>query len=389
MKLFLKNYWLFLVLAIFAFSAHLAFLSHPSQVVFDEVHFGKFVGAYFSGQYYFDIHPPLGKLMIASWAKLNGANPVFAFDHIGEAIPQNILFTLRFLPAFFGGLFVLAFAWLAYLINRSKIAALCAGFLILLDNAFLVQSKFILVDVFLVFFSVLAFCFFFLYQRQKTYSAKWFLFLILTGASFGLSISIKWTGLATIGILAVILFVKIFSKKLSGYLSPQEKIPFFGLCLGMQLATIEFARNKCDIKNATSAEFAGKSKTAEKLIDGMPEQKVLLREKIYGGTMRLGAYNCAVKPGTIAFKAYDGKDNNVLMISERHRHRYELNNDYRDILEKNGLVFSGINPEKDLVEIIELKDHPFFVATQFHPEFKSRPLIPHPLFKEFIKACLK
>jgi len=169
----------------------------------------------------------------------------------------------------------------------------------------------------------------------------------------------------------------------------KEKIPFLGLCLGLQLAIIEFAKNKCGIKNATSAEFAGKSKTAEKIIDAMPEQKVLLREKRYGGTMRLGAYNCAVKPGTIAFRAYGGKDSNVLIISERHRHRYELNNDYRDVLEKNGLIFSGINPEKDLVEIIELKDHPFFVATQFHPEFKSRPLEPHPLFKEFIRVAMK
>jgi CTP synthase len=169
----------------------------------------------------------------------------------------------------------------------------------------------------------------------------------------------------------------------------ENKIPFLGLCLGMQLATIEFARNVCGIKNATSAEFAGKSKTAEKIIDVMPEQKVLLKEKRYGGTMRLGAYNCALKPGTIAFKAYGGKDGDILTVSERHRHRYELNNDYKDILEKNGFIFSGANPEKDLVEIIELKDHPFFVATQFHPEFKSRPMNPHPLFKEIIKVAKK
>jgi len=100
--------------------------------------------------------------------------------------------------------------------------------------------------------------------------------------------------------------------------------------------------------------------------------------------MRLGAYKCKIKPNTISAKAYGD-----LVISERHRHRYELNNDYREILEKNGLVMAGVNPEKDLVEIIENKNHPFFVAVQFHPEFKSRPLRPHPLFREFIRAAIK
>lgn len=160
----------------------------------------------------------------------------------------------------------------------------------------------------------------------------------------------------------------------------KNKIPFLGLCLGMQLSVIEFARNIGGLKNAGSTEF---SNCQEPVIDVMPEQKVLLKERKYGGTMRLGAYNCKIKPGTISFKAY-GKN----MVSERHRHRYELNNKYREILEKNGLTIAGINPEKDLVEIIEIKNHPFFVATQFHPEFKSRPLRPHPLFREFIKAGL-
>jgi len=160
----------------------------------------------------------------------------------------------------------------------------------------------------------------------------------------------------------------------------KNKVPFLGLCLGMQLAVIEFARNVCNLKNASSAEF---SKNKEAVIDVMPEQKVLLKERKYGGTMRLGAYKCKIKPNTISAKAY--KD---LIISERHRHRYELNNDYREILEKNGLVMAGINPEKDLVEIVENKNHPFFVAVQFHPEFKSRPLRPHPLFREFIRAAI-
>ncbi|MBI3631748.1 MAG: CTP synthase [Candidatus Staskawiczbacteria bacterium] len=162
----------------------------------------------------------------------------------------------------------------------------------------------------------------------------------------------------------------------------KNKIPFLGLCLGMQLAVIEFARNVCGLKDATSAEFKQSSKNI--VIDVMPEQKVLLKERRYGGTMRLGAYNCKLKFGTTSHKAY-GSPN----ISERHRHRYELNNEYRKLLEKNGMIIAGVNPEKDLVEIIEIPNHPFFVASQFHPEFKSRPLKPHPLFREFIKMAIK
>jgi len=166
-----------------------------------------------------------------------------------------------------------------------------------------------------------------------------------------------------------------------GYIR-KNKIPFLGLCLGMQLATVEFARNVCGLKKATSTEFEPNSK--QPVIDFMPEQKELIKHKKYGATMRLGAWDCQVMPKTIAGRAY-GKG----MISERHRHRYELNNDYRDLLVSKGLIVSGVNPEKDLVEIIELKNHPFFVAVQFHPELKSRPLNPHPLFKEFIKASAK
>jgi len=111
----------------------------------------------------------------------------------------------------------------------------------------------------------------------------------------------------------------------------------------------------------------------------------LLREKHYGGTMRLGNYKCRLKNNTKASLAYKGQK----VIVERHRHRYEVNNKYREKLEKKGMIMSGINPKRDLVEIIELSDHPFFVSTQFHPEFKTRPLRPHPLFKEFIKAAIK
>lgn len=163
----------------------------------------------------------------------------------------------------------------------------------------------------------------------------------------------------------------------------ENKIPFFGLCLGMQLAVIEFARNVCGLKDATSAEFKN-TESKNIVINVMQEQKILLKEKKYGATMRLGSYKCQLKQKTIAQKAYG-----LNMISERHRHRYELSNEYRGILKGRGMEMSGINPEKNLVEIIELKDHPFFLGTQFHPEFKSRFLKPHPLFKEFVKIAIE
>jgi CTP synthase len=161
-----------------------------------------------------------------------------------------------------------------------------------------------------------------------------------------------------------------------------NKIPFLGLCLGMQLSVVEFARNVAKIKEANSYEFAPKNKY--NVIDIMPDQKALLKEKRYGGTMRLGDYSCKIKPGTIASRAYRKS-----LIVERHRHRYEVNDRFRKKLEEKGLVVSGVNPQRNLVEITECKDHPFFLGTQFHPEFKSRPTKPHPLFREFIKACLK
>jgi len=166
----------------------------------------------------------------------------------------------------------------------------------------------------------------------------------------------------------------------------KNKIPFLGLCLGLQLAVIEFARHVCGLKDATSAEFvsAKEIQKVDAVIDVMPDQQALLKEKRYGGTMRLGAYRCRVNKNTLAFRAYGKQE-----ISERHRHRYEVNNQYREKLEKKGLVISGINPERNLVEIIELSGHPFFLGTQFHPELKSRPLSAHPVFREFIKAAKK
>ena len=162
----------------------------------------------------------------------------------------------------------------------------------------------------------------------------------------------------------------------------ENKIPYFGLCYGMQLASIEFVRNVLGKKQAHTVEVD--ENTKEPVIHINPNQAKNVRANRYGGTMRLGAYDCILRKDTKTIKAY-GLD----QISERHRHRYEFNNDYREAMDKAGLQVVGINPESDLVEIVELKNHPFFVGVQFHPEFKSRPMRPHPLFKEFVKACSK
>ncbi|MEI8339176.1 MAG: CTP synthase [bacterium] len=164
----------------------------------------------------------------------------------------------------------------------------------------------------------------------------------------------------------------------------EKKIPYFGLCYGMQLMTIEFCRNILGLKDANTTEI--NPKTANPVIDIMPEQKKNLAEGKYGATMRLGAYKAILKTGTIAEKAYGTTE-----ISERHRHRYEVNPEYVAKIAEAGLVFSGKSPNGVLMEIAELprSQHPFFLGTQFHPEFKARPLHPHPLFTEFIKASLK
>lgn len=159
----------------------------------------------------------------------------------------------------------------------------------------------------------------------------------------------------------------------------EKQIPFFGICLGMQVAVIEIARHLCGLQGANSSEF--NSHTPYPVIALMPEQEQVVNK---GGTMRLGAYPAVLKEGTLAFQAYQEKQ-----ISERHRHRYEVNNEYREILGQNGVVFSGLSPDEKLVEIMELKDHPWFLGCQFHPELKSRPHAPHPLFREFIHAALK
>jgi CTP synthase len=169
----------------------------------------------------------------------------------------------------------------------------------------------------------------------------------------------------------------------------EKKIPYFGICLGMQCAVIEFARNVCGL-SANSTEFD--SNTKDPVIYLMERWYDFRKKKIEvrsgdshkGGTMRLGAYPCVLEDGTHALKAYGVKE-----ISERHRHRYEFNNAYRDILTKHGLKISGLSPDRELVELIEIEEHPWFLGCQFHPEFKSRPTDPHPLFRAFIEASLR
>jgi CTP synthase len=162
----------------------------------------------------------------------------------------------------------------------------------------------------------------------------------------------------------------------------ENLIPYFGICFGMQLAAIEFARNVLGIKDATSREFVPENKrVANLVIDFMAEQRVITNK---GGTMRLGAYACDLKPKSKVADIYKASS-----IFERHRHRYEFNSQYKELFEKKGMTASGICKERDLVEILELQDHPWFIAVQFHPEFKSKPLDPHPLFMEFVKASLK
>lgn len=159
----------------------------------------------------------------------------------------------------------------------------------------------------------------------------------------------------------------------------EMRVPFLGICLGMQLAVVEFARHVCGLEGANSSEFnAG---TAHAVIALLPDQQTIVDK---GGTMRLGAYPAVLKEGSLANQAYQDKQ-----ISERHRHRYEVNNNYRDLLAEKGFIFSGLSPDGQLVEILELRDHPWFLGCQFHPELKSRPHTPHPLFREFIHAALK
>ena len=156
-------------------------------------------------------------------------------------------------------------------------------------------------------------------------------------------------------------------------------IPYLGICLGMQIAVIEYARHAAGIPDACSGEFANAS--PHKVIDFMPEQSDSVDK---GGTLRLGSYPCRIRPGSLMARCYGAEE-----IRERHRHRYEFNNEYRDVLTEAGLILSGLSPDGTLVEAVEVGDHPFFAGVQFHPEFKSRPTRPHPLFLGFVGAAME
>jgi len=175
----------------------------------------------------------------------------------------------------------------------------------------------------------------------------------------------------TEGIISAIKFARV------------NKIPYLGLCYGMQLATVEFARNVAGLKNANTTEIDPQTKNP--VIHIMDEQDKILAGKNYGGTMRLGAYPCKIKKKSLAYEIYKKQ-----LVFERHRHRYEFNNHFKEILEKKGIVFSGTSPNGKLIEMIELNqnEHPFFIGVQFHPEFQSRPLAPHPIFVKFIKKSI-
>ncbi|NLY93785.1 MAG: CTP synthase [Myxococcales bacterium] len=159
----------------------------------------------------------------------------------------------------------------------------------------------------------------------------------------------------------------------------ENKVPFFGICLGMQMAVVEYARDVCGLEGANSAEFDPKARHL--LVDIMPDQRGITDK---GATMRLGSYPCTLKAGSLAESIYGTRE-----IHERHRHRFEVNNAYRETLEQHGLVLSGLSPDGRLVEMVELPGHPYFIACQFHPEFKSKPTAPHPLFSSFVKAALE
>jgi CTP synthase len=213
------------------------------------------------------------------------------------------------------------------------------------------------------------------------------------GYAFDADISIKWinaeevTALNTEELLSDVDGILVpggfgdrgvEGKILATQYARENKVPFFGICLGMQVASIEYARNVLGLQGAHSSELD--LATPYPVIDLLPEQKDI---EDLGGTLRLGLYPAKLDPSSRAFEAYQDE-----VIYERHRHRYEFNNEYRQAMEDAGFIFSGTSPDGRLVEIIELKDHPWFVASQFHPEFTSRPTRPQPLFREFVNASL-
>ena len=201
----LKNHWLLIIICFLALVTRFWNLGYPAEVVFDEVHFGKFVSGYFTHQYYFDIHPPLGKMMIAGFAKISGLNLTFDFNVIGEKYDSNQLFILRFLPALFGAIFIIVIYQLILAIGCSKIGAFLGAFMVIFDNAFLTESKFILMDLFLLVFGFSSLLFFIL--SRKTSGKKQIFLLFAAGILSGLAFSIKWTALSYLAIILIFSFV--------------------------------------------------------------------------------------------------------------------------------------------------------------------------------------
>lgn len=246
---YLKKERLTILLLFLALASRFLFLSYPSEVVFDEVHFGKFVSAYFTQEYYFDIHPPLGKMMIAGFAKIagldfGGRTPDAIFSQIGDQMDKNALFVLRFLPALFGALFVVLIYKLLLLFGLSRNSAFLGASLVIFENSFLSQSKFILVDIFLMFFGFSALYFFMLSRKYADFNAKNVLFLVFSSTFAAMAFSVKWTGLSFLGIILVWIFISFLKnrpKKFSRLLAKGVIFTIIPLLVYLYIFYIHFA----------------------------------------------------------------------------------------------------------------------------------------------------
>jgi len=268
---YFKKNWLFFLLLALAFLTRFCFLNYPAEVVFDEVHFGKFVGAYFTHRYYFDIHPPLGKMMIAGFAGVagldfQGENPEKIFEKIGGQFSADDLLILRFLPALFNVLLVALIYKLILLLGLSGRSAFLGSSLILFSTALLVQSKFILVDIFLLFFGFLAVYFFLLSKKQENSFLKNLVFLILCAVSLALSLSIKWTGLSFLGIILVWTAVDFFSSRPLKIADLTKKILIFILIPFSVYVLIFFIHFKILYKSGTGNPYM--SQAFQKTLSG-------------------------------------------------------------------------------------------------------------------------